>query len=129
MNVAYQLCKEITITAKKSKFLPSPFLVKRVAPVSVSLAFGLHGYTSARNDTVGGWPSGSTVFLTPMLSREIACTIFQVIGMTRPDIEPRSTGQEASILPPGNGCRIITAPCQKKVLSPHMLKIRGILCQ
>ena len=48
------------------------------------------------NATVEGWSSGSTVCFTPMLfpqvlsaKQGIACTIFQVFGMTRPGIEPR----------------------------------------
>ena len=40
-----------------------------------------------------------------MLSREIACTIFQVFGMTRPGIEPRFTAYKGSILPLGNDLR------------------------
>ena len=55
----------------KSKFLPSPFLVNRAAPISVSLPFGPHSCASAVNVTVGGWPSGSTVCFTPMLFPEV----------------------------------------------------------
>ena len=55
----------------KSKFLPSPFLVIRVAPISVSLAFGSHDYASTVNATIGDWPSGSTVCFTPMLFPEV----------------------------------------------------------
>ena len=51
----------------KSKFLPSPLLVYRAAPISVSLAFGSHSCGSTVNATVGSEPSGSTVRLTPML--------------------------------------------------------------
>ena len=51
----------------KSTFLPSPFLVNRAAPISVSLAFGPHRCASKVNATVGGWPSGTTVHFTPML--------------------------------------------------------------
>ena len=39
---------------QKSKFLPSPFLVKRAAPVSISLAYGPHSCASTVNATVGG---------------------------------------------------------------------------
>ena len=38
----------------KSKLPLSPFLVKRVAPISVSLAFGPHSHASAVNATVKG---------------------------------------------------------------------------
>ena len=51
---------------KNYKFLPSPFLVNSVAPVSNSLAFGPHPCTSIVNASVGGWPSGSTGYPTPM---------------------------------------------------------------
>ena len=49
------------MSKSKSKFLPSPFLVNRAAPISVSLAFGLHSCAITVNATVGGWPSGSTL--------------------------------------------------------------------
>ena len=55
----------------KSKFLPSPFLVKRAEPISVSLAFGPHICLSTVNATVGGWLSGSTVCFTPMIFPEV----------------------------------------------------------
>ena len=96
----------------KSTFLPSPFLVNRVAPISVSLAFGPHRCASKVNATVGGWPSGSTVHFISLpcsfpkrwiLSREISFKIFQVFGMTRPGIEPRPTAYKVSILPMGHG--------------------------
>ena len=70
---------------KNSTFLPSPFLVNRAAPISVSLAFGPHSYASRVNATVRGWPSGSTVCFTPMFFSEVlnaniflylTCTIF-----------------------------------------------------
>ena len=54
-----------------SKFLPSPFLVDRAAPISASLAVGPHSCASTVNATVGGWPSGSTVCFTPMLFPEV----------------------------------------------------------
>ena len=56
---------------KKSKFLPSPFLVNRAAPISVPLAFGPQSCASAVNPIVGGWPSGSTVCFAPMLFPEV----------------------------------------------------------
>ena len=55
---------------QEAKFLPSPFFVNMTAPISVSLAFGLHSYASTVNATVRGWPSGSTVCFTPMLFPE-----------------------------------------------------------
>ena len=42
-----------------------------------------------------------------MLNREIACTIFQVFGMTRPGIEPRPTASglvRAFFLPKNKQC-------------------------
>ena len=59
------------ISQKKSKFLPSPFLVNRVAPISVLLAFGPHSCASTVNATAGGWPSGSTVCFPLMLFPEM----------------------------------------------------------
>ena len=61
----------------KAKFLPSPFLVNRAAPISVSSAFRPHGHAS-------------TYF-------------FQVSGMTRQGIKPRPTAYKAKIPPLGHG--------------------------
>ena len=36
-----------------------------------------------------------------VLSKEVSCTIFKVFGMTRPGIEPRSTGPVPNTLPTG----------------------------
>ena len=44
-----------------------------------------------------------------MLSREIACTIFQVFGMTRPGMEPQPTAYKASILPTGHGQTLLAS--------------------
>ena len=86
-------------------------LTNRAAPTSASLAFGQHSYASTANATVGGWPSGSTVCFTPMLFPKVLNAkqgnsmyqIFQVFGMTRPDIKPRPTACKASILPLSHG--------------------------
>ena len=53
--------------SQMSKFLPSPSLVNRVAPISVSLTCGPHSCACTLNATVGGRPSGSTVRCTPIL--------------------------------------------------------------
>ena len=97
-------------TNSKSKFLPSPFLATKAAPISVSLAFGAHSYASTVSGTVGNWPSGSTVCFTPTLFPEVlnakqgnSMCHFQVFGMTRPGIEPRPTTYNASIIPMGHG--------------------------
>ena len=66
-------CSPVTTKSKtkKSKFFPSPFLVNRVAPISVSLAFGPHSSSTTVNAATGGWPSCSTVCFTPMLFPEV----------------------------------------------------------
>ena len=77
--------------------------MNREAPISVSFALGQHSCASTMHATVGNWPSGSTVRFTPVLflkclilSREIACIMFQVFGMTRPGMEPRPAAHETS---------------------------------
>ena len=55
----------ICINKSKSTFLPSPFLVNRVAPFSVSLAFGPHSCASTVNATVGGWPYRTPTYSVP----------------------------------------------------------------
>ena len=45
--------------------------MNRAAPTSTSLDFGPQSCASTANATVGGWPSGSTVFFTPMLFLEV----------------------------------------------------------
>ena len=74
----------------------SLFLVHRVTLIFVLLAFGPHSYASIVNAAVGGWQSGSTVCLTPMLVPNVlnakqgnSMYHFQVLNMTRPGIEPR----------------------------------------
>ena len=66
-----RLSEFIKASYTKLKVLPSPFLVNRAAPVSVSLAFGPHSYTSTVNATVGGWSSGSTLCFTATLFPEV----------------------------------------------------------
>ena len=55
------------VSKVKVKVLSLTILVNRVAPISVSLSFGPHSYTSTVSTTVGDWPSGSTVCFTPVL--------------------------------------------------------------
>ena len=104
----------IAVDHSKSNFLPSPFLVNRAAPISVSSAFGPHRCVSTVNAAVEDWPSGSTVCFTPMLFPEVlnakqgnSMTKFLVFGLTRLGIEPRPTVHKAIILPLGygRGCR------------------------
>ena len=102
---AHLLCQSDYV---KVKVHPSPFLVNRAASISVSLAFGPHSCVSTMNATVGDWPSGSTVLLTPMLFPNMvnarqgnSIHHFQVFDLTRPGIEPRPPAYKASILPLG----------------------------
>ena len=80
--------------------------MNRAAPISVSSAFGPHSCARAVNATVGGWPSGNNVCLTPMPFPEVLNAKqgnskyhFEVFGMAWPGIEPRPTAYKASILP------------------------------
>ena len=86
----------------KSKLLPSPFLVNKVAPISVSLAFGPHNCVSTMHATVGGWPSGGTVWFTPMLFPNVlnskqgnSMGNFSVFRTTQLGIKPRPTAYKA----------------------------------
>ena len=89
--------------------------MNRVVHISVSLAFGPHSCATTVNATVGGLQSGGTVCFTPMLfpkvlnakQREIACTTFQVFGMTQPGIKSWPATYNMSILPLGHGCGYI----------------------
>ena len=58
MNIPYVgqtlLVSNISYILTKVKFLPSPFLVNKAVPISVSLAFGPHSYASTVNATVRG---------------------------------------------------------------------------
>ena len=80
--------------------------MSRVAPISVSLAFGPHSCATTVNATVLGGPSGSTPMLFPeVLNAKEGSSMyhFQVFGMTGPGIEPRPTAYKASIIPLGHG--------------------------
>ena len=46
-------------------------LVNTVASIFVSLAFGRQSCPGIVNGTVGGWPSGSTMYFTPILFPEM----------------------------------------------------------
>ena len=60
------------LSKSKSMLLPSPFLGNRVAPISISFAFGLHSDASTVNATVrAGYLVGSPVCFTPMLFPEV----------------------------------------------------------
>ena len=79
----------------ESKFLPSPFLVNRVMPIFVSLAFGQYSYTSTVNATVWGDHLVAVCF-TPMLFAYVLnakqgnsiYNLSQMFGMTQPGIKP-----------------------------------------
>ena len=100
------------VNSQKVKNLSLIILVNRMAPISVSLAFGPHSCASTENATVWGWLSGSSVFLTPMLFPKMlnakqgnSMHYFQVFGLTQAGMEPQSTVHKVSILSLGHGLR------------------------